>query len=69
MRKLVDQAPIPKDATSERSDDGFRHTTQAKKPSSTTTDRSSMTLIAMPKIKPGGTTESVESVAPKEFKK
>lgn len=67
MRKLVDQAPIPKDASSSR--EGMNLTYQRKIPSNTTTDRGSMKLIAYPNIKPGNTTESVESVAPKEFKK
>ena len=60
MKKLVDQAPIPKDATSSRED------IQGKIPKVTATDRGSMKLIAQPNIKPGGTSESVESVAPKQ---
>jgi hypothetical protein len=62
MRKLVEQASIPKDATSSR--EGMNLTYQKKIPSSTTTDRGSMPLIKQPSIKPGNASNSVESVAP-----
>jgi len=62
MRKLVDMAKLPKDASSSR--EGMTLVTQAPKPGNTATDRASMALICQPSIKPGISSNSVESVAP-----
>jgi hypothetical protein len=61
MRKLVDMASLPKDASSSR--DGMKLVTQSTK-SPKATDRGSMPLIQQPSIKPGNASNSVESVAP-----
>lgn len=66
MRKLVDQPAIPKDATSSR--EGMNLVTQAPKSAGSVSDRGSMKLICQPDIKPGVTSNSVESVAPKSGK-
>ena len=62
MRKLVDMANLPKDASSSR--DGMKLVCQAPKPGNTATDRASMPLIKQPSTKPGNASNSVESVAP-----